>query len=177
MTARVDIASVNTWPLGPGSLRRSSQLKRRNPPMPIGASTLSLGPVMNPSRDMVMYSRMIAIGHALLPDRGAVRHDVAATGRGWVPTTPRPTATGRAPPGSSGRPHCSVVPEEPGVDDLRRLWPLIAFIAALTTCSPMPMGFWVIAPSIAPLRIASIWALPESNPTMVRPVLPLSWTP
>ena len=35
---------VNTWPLGPGSLRRSSQLNRRNPSMPSGASTLSRGP-------------------------------------------------------------------------------------------------------------------------------------
>ena len=34
----------DTWPLGPGSSRRSSQLNRRNPPSPMGASTLSCGP-------------------------------------------------------------------------------------------------------------------------------------
>jgi len=97
--------------------------------MPIGASTLSLGPVMNPSRDMVMYSRMIAIGHALLPDRGAVRHDVAATGRGWVPDHPRPTllVEHRL---DLGRPHCFLSYQKNPVSmTFGRLWPLIAFIA------------------------------------------------
>ena len=41
----------------------------------------------------------------------------------------------------------------------------------------MPTGFCVMAPAITPLLIASIWALPESKPTIVMPFLPLSWTP
>ena len=41
----------------------------------------------------------------------------------------------------------------------------------------MPTGFCVIAPAITPDLIASIWALPESKPTIVMPFLPLSSTP
>jgi hypothetical protein len=41
----------------------------------------------------------------------------------------------------------------------------------------MPIGFCVIAPSIVPLWIASTCAAPESKPTTVRPVVPLSATP
>ena len=53
----------------------------------------------------------------------------------------------------------------------------MAVIAEATSSLPMPTGFWVMAPAITPLLIASIWALPESKPTIVMPFLPLSWTP
>src|SRR6476646_2391614 len=48
---------------------------------------------------------------------------------------------------------------------LGSVWPPIAFTAASTHCWPMPTGFWVMAPNIRPLLMASIWALPESYPT------------
>src|SRR5690348_86803 len=41
----------------------------------------------------------------------------------------------------------------------------------------MPTGFWVMAPAMSPLLIASIWSLPESKPMIVSfPSIPSSWT-
>jgi hypothetical protein len=45
ISAWVARVSANTSPLGPGSFRLSSLLNRRNPPVPIGASGPSSGPV------------------------------------------------------------------------------------------------------------------------------------
>jgi hypothetical protein len=44
---------------------------------------------------------------------------------------------------------------------------LIAATADSMVHAPMPTGSCVIAPAMRPLLIASIWAWPESNPTIV----------
>ena len=53
-TAPVDMNSSMTWPLTPATRSDGAHSCRRWPPSPSPLSTVSLGPAMNPSRDMDM---------------------------------------------------------------------------------------------------------------------------